>query len=262
MTHIAPEQLIGHPFDRLYEPESVEFYSASRDHMSFEAQLLTGDGGKLPTLFKRSTLRDAAGETTGFLVFLTDMTELKATQAELHRAEGRAVSESDDRLASLADIAPTLLKFAGVSGPGLKGRSLLSEGPLHDRLFFESFVPADNFGWSPPFGLLKDGFKYIHLPHAWKTEQLGLKCCWEEWIRVDYKYIQALAQEAFCDGSRGEIIVTSNGYDCPTSYPGTLERPARQLRRTSAPCIRYWIVNLNRGHSFRCVRLDIIIRHR
>jgi diguanylate cyclase (GGDEF)-like protein/PAS domain S-box-containing protein len=89
MTGLAPEQLIGHPFDRMYAPESVEFYSASRDHMSFEAQLLTADGGKLPTLFKRSTLRDAAGESTGFLVFLTDITELKATQAELHRAEQR-----------------------------------------------------------------------------------------------------------------------------------------------------------------------------
>ena len=42
--------------------ESVEFYSASRDHMSFEAGLLVRDGGKLATLFQRSALRDPAGE--------------------------------------------------------------------------------------------------------------------------------------------------------------------------------------------------------
>ena len=89
MTGFAPEQLTGRPFESLYESESVEFYSASRDHMSFEARLLTRGDGKLPTLFKRSTLRDPAGEIAGYLVFLTDITELKATQAELHRAEQR-----------------------------------------------------------------------------------------------------------------------------------------------------------------------------
>jgi diguanylate cyclase (GGDEF)-like protein/PAS domain S-box-containing protein len=89
MTGDSPEELIGKPFDRLYDVESVEFYSASRDHMSFEAGLLVRDGGKLATLFQRSALRDPAGEVAGYLVFLTDMTELKATQAELHKAEQR-----------------------------------------------------------------------------------------------------------------------------------------------------------------------------
>jgi diguanylate cyclase (GGDEF)-like protein/PAS domain S-box-containing protein len=89
MTGFAPDELIGKPFDTLYDPESLEFYSASRDHMSFEARLLTREAGHVPTLFKRSTLRDPAGEIAGHLVFLTDMTELKATQAELRRAEQR-----------------------------------------------------------------------------------------------------------------------------------------------------------------------------
>jgi diguanylate cyclase (GGDEF)-like protein/PAS domain S-box-containing protein len=89
MTGDSPEELIGKPFDRLYETESVEFYSASRDHMSFEANLFIRGGGTLSTLFKRSTLRDPAGDVAGHLVFLTDMTELKATQAELRKAEQR-----------------------------------------------------------------------------------------------------------------------------------------------------------------------------
>jgi diguanylate cyclase (GGDEF)-like protein/PAS domain S-box-containing protein len=89
MTGYGPDELIGRPFEALYEPESVEFYSASRDHMSFEARLFTRDGARLPVLFKRSTLRDPVGEPAGYLVFLTDMTELKATQAELRRAEQR-----------------------------------------------------------------------------------------------------------------------------------------------------------------------------
>jgi diguanylate cyclase (GGDEF)-like protein/PAS domain S-box-containing protein len=89
MTGRSPVELVGTPFDHLYDLESVEFYSASRDHMSFEASLIVRDGGRLPTLFQRSTLRDPDGEVAGHLVFLTDMTELKATQAELRKAEHR-----------------------------------------------------------------------------------------------------------------------------------------------------------------------------
>jgi diguanylate cyclase (GGDEF)-like protein/PAS domain S-box-containing protein len=89
MTGASPEELVGKPFDHLYETESVEFYSAGRDHMNFEASLLVRGGGKLPVLFKRSTMRDPAGDVAGHLVFLTDMTELKATQAELRRVEQR-----------------------------------------------------------------------------------------------------------------------------------------------------------------------------
>jgi diguanylate cyclase (GGDEF)-like protein/PAS domain S-box-containing protein len=89
MTGHSPEDLVGMPFEPLYDPESVEFYSASRDHMSFEAGLIVRDGGRLPALFQRSTLRDPDGGVAGYLVFLTDMTELKATQAELRKAELR-----------------------------------------------------------------------------------------------------------------------------------------------------------------------------
>jgi diguanylate cyclase (GGDEF)-like protein/PAS domain S-box-containing protein len=89
MTEYGPEELIGKSVERVYEQSGVEFYSASRDHMSFEASLITRSGQHLPTLFKRSTLRDEAGQVIGYLFFLTDLTELKATQDELRRTEQR-----------------------------------------------------------------------------------------------------------------------------------------------------------------------------
>jgi diguanylate cyclase (GGDEF)-like protein/PAS domain S-box-containing protein len=89
MTGYGPEELIGKSADGMYEQGGVEFYSASRDHMSFEATLITRDRRHLPILFKRSTLRDEAGRVIGYLFFLTDLTELKATQSELRRAEQR-----------------------------------------------------------------------------------------------------------------------------------------------------------------------------
>jgi diguanylate cyclase (GGDEF)-like protein/PAS domain S-box-containing protein len=51
--------------------------------------LISKNGRNLPTLFKRSTLRDEAGNPIGYLFFLTDLTELKATQVDLRKAEQR-----------------------------------------------------------------------------------------------------------------------------------------------------------------------------
>ena len=83
----------------------------------------------------------------------------------LVRAEGRSVPGVDDRLASLTDVAATILDFAGIApGKDLAGRSLLSTGTLHERLFFESFVGADEFGWSPPFAVRSGPLKYVQLP--------------------------------------------------------------------------------------------------
>lgn len=89
MTEYGPEELIGKGIEGMYEQGGVEVFSASRDHMSFEANLITKGGHHLPTLFKRSTLRDEGGQVIGYLFFLTDLTELKATQDELRRTEQR-----------------------------------------------------------------------------------------------------------------------------------------------------------------------------
>ncbi len=89
MTGYGPEDLTGRRIDGIYEHDRVEVYSASRDHMSFEAKLITQGGQNLPALFNRSTLRNESGEVGGYMIFLTDLTELKAVQEELRRAEQR-----------------------------------------------------------------------------------------------------------------------------------------------------------------------------
>jgi diguanylate cyclase (GGDEF)-like protein/PAS domain S-box-containing protein len=81
------DDFIGHPVDRFYDKTSVNFYSASPDHFSFEALFRAKDGRGIPMLFSRSTLKDENGKITGFMYFLTDLSDLKATQEELKRAE-------------------------------------------------------------------------------------------------------------------------------------------------------------------------------
>jgi diguanylate cyclase (GGDEF)-like protein/PAS domain S-box-containing protein len=89
MSGFAASELLGRRVDGLYDQGRVEFYSASRDHLSFEADLGARDGRQIPTLFNRSTLRDASGHPVGYMVFLNDLTELKAAQADLQQAERR-----------------------------------------------------------------------------------------------------------------------------------------------------------------------------
>ncbi len=83
------EDFIGQNVDKFYDKTSVDFYSASRDHLSFEASFCTKAGVWIPMLFSRSILRDENGAINGYMYFLSDLTELKATQEELKKAEQR-----------------------------------------------------------------------------------------------------------------------------------------------------------------------------
>jgi len=83
----SSDDFIGHPVDKFYDKNSVEFYSASHDHFSFEALFGAADGREIPMLFSRSTLKDEKDTITGYMYFITDLTDLKATQEELKRAE-------------------------------------------------------------------------------------------------------------------------------------------------------------------------------
>jgi diguanylate cyclase (GGDEF)-like protein/PAS domain S-box-containing protein len=83
------EDFIGHPVDQFYDRTTVDFYSASPDHFSFEALFRARDGRQIPMLFSRSTMKDDSDQPTGFMYFLTDLTELKITQEALKRAERR-----------------------------------------------------------------------------------------------------------------------------------------------------------------------------
>ena len=87
----------------------------------------------------------------------------------LIRLDGNRRGAVEGTPVSTADVAATLLAFAGLPLEGIWGRSLLQAGTPsftapHPALFFESFLPANSFGWTAPFGILQDGWKYIHLP--------------------------------------------------------------------------------------------------
>jgi diguanylate cyclase (GGDEF)-like protein/PAS domain S-box-containing protein len=95
-TNAAVELLLGQPSEALmgrqveefYNKESVYIHFASQAHLSFEALFDTATG-QMPLLFKRSVLSEKEGQPGGYLVFLTDLTELKQAQADLERAEAR-----------------------------------------------------------------------------------------------------------------------------------------------------------------------------
>jgi diguanylate cyclase (GGDEF)-like protein/PAS domain S-box-containing protein len=89
MAGYQREEMVGGRFEQFYDRGQIVFYSASRDHLSFEAGINAKDGRILPALVHRSTLRDGGGEAQGYWFFLTDLTELKAAQEELRRAERR-----------------------------------------------------------------------------------------------------------------------------------------------------------------------------
>lgn len=83
------DDFLGFKIDKFYNKASVNFYSASRDHLSFEALFMAGTGQVIPMLFSRSTVKDVRGRINGYMFFLADLTELKVTQQELKRAELR-----------------------------------------------------------------------------------------------------------------------------------------------------------------------------
>ncbi len=89
MSGYLEEEMVGSCIDRFYDRGQVAFYSASRDHLSFEAGISAKDGRIIPALLHRSTLRDENGEAVGYLFFLSDLTELKAAQGELRKADRR-----------------------------------------------------------------------------------------------------------------------------------------------------------------------------
>ena len=89
MSGYAGDDFIGHPVEKFFNKASVDFYSASPDHMSFEALFRARDGREIPVLFNRSTLKDHTGRTTGYMYFLTDLTDLKDAQEELKKVEQR-----------------------------------------------------------------------------------------------------------------------------------------------------------------------------
>ena len=89
MLGLQRNDIIGKPPESLYDSHSVVFYSADRDHFSFEARFSVEQGGYISLLYNRSTLRTEQGVIKGYVAFLSDLTELKVVQERLGRAEER-----------------------------------------------------------------------------------------------------------------------------------------------------------------------------
>jgi diguanylate cyclase (GGDEF)-like protein/PAS domain S-box-containing protein len=89
LTGMSGEHLMHTPVANLYDKHSVYVHFANSNHLNFEAVFHNPAGKKIPLLFKRSILRDEAGQPNGYLVFLTELTDLKQAQEDLKIAESR-----------------------------------------------------------------------------------------------------------------------------------------------------------------------------
>lgn len=83
------ESLIGCYFNSLYDKRTVEIYFASPDHISLAAEFKTKNGVVLPLLINRSVMYNKANEQIGYVVFLTNMSELRNARKEIEKAEQR-----------------------------------------------------------------------------------------------------------------------------------------------------------------------------
>jgi len=127
MSGYRREDFIGQRVDQFYDKMTVDFYSASRNHLSFEAQFHSEAGQGIPMLFSRSILRDDDGRITGYMYFLTDLTELVAARNELKRAEQRYRSMYQNALqgmfqsslsGKLIRVNPSYARILGYDSPG------------------------------------------------------------------------------------------------------------------------------------------------
>ncbi|MBL8765734.1 MAG: sulfatase-like hydrolase/transferase [Planctomycetes bacterium] len=72
----------------------------------------------------------------------------------------------DDRLASLADVAPTLTRLCGVDAiAAVDGLDLFGE-PRHAAVYAETHVPRESHGFAPLFAHVESRWKYIDAPEA------------------------------------------------------------------------------------------------
>ncbi|GAB6052084.1 hypothetical protein JCM17960_09040 [Magnetospira thiophila] len=96
------------------------------DHRTYEVTLTRKDGAQLPTMFNATTLRDAANNPVAAFAFVTDLTLIKATEAELREiketlerriADRTAwLQKSEERFRNLYELAPLPYQSLDESG--------------------------------------------------------------------------------------------------------------------------------------------------
>ena len=136
MSGYGREDFIGVKIEKFYDQASVSFYSASRDHLSFEARFRSKTGQEIPMLFSRSIIRDDTGSTSGYMYFLADLTELKIIQQELKKAEQRYRNLANHD--NLTGLYNTRYLYKALD-------ELVRESKRKSRLFSLVFMDMDNF---------------------------------------------------------------------------------------------------------------------
>ncbi len=89
MLGFDASQLLGKRLESFYDKSTVEFFSASKNHLSFEAEIQTRDKKRTPMLFNRTTLQNDSGQIDGYMSFLIDLSELKFAKDQKKLAEQR-----------------------------------------------------------------------------------------------------------------------------------------------------------------------------
>lgn len=89
LTGYKKDELLGKALSDIYDATKIFVHFASRDHLNFEANINGKDGIQHPMLFKRSIIREQDGSESGYLVFLTELRELKEAQQQLREADQR-----------------------------------------------------------------------------------------------------------------------------------------------------------------------------
>ena len=208
------KDFIGRRIDTFYDKASVVFLSASPDHLSFEANLRASSGHIIPLLFNRSVIRDDNGQVTGFMYFLTDLTELKTTQEELKRAEQRYRSMYQNALQGMFQSRmsgriiranPAFARILGYDSP----QEVLTIEEGANRFYFN---PEDR----------ADMIREVRKKGAVKNYELKLK-------RKDGKPVWILANIRLTDTDHGPPIL--EGMLIDNTRKKALEKELRQDRK-------------------------------
>lgn len=208
------DDFIGHPVDNFYDKNSVDFYSASPLHFSFEALFRASDGREIPMLFSRSTLKDEKDKITGFMYFLTDLTELKATQEELKKAEQRYRSMYQNAVQGMFQI-----KLSG---------EIIRVNPSYARILgYDSVdeILSVKEGANKFYFNLEDRAKMIRTVQKKGNvlnHELQLK-------RKDGKPVWILANIRYIENDKGDAIL--EGIMVDNTKKKTLEKELRRDRR-------------------------------
>lgn len=149
LTGSSRHELLKMHLDDISEKKDLFVHFASSNHLSYEAKLKRADGTLCPVLFKRSVIRSREGKPTGYLVFLTELTELKKAQLEVEKAKQRYKNiyknasqgmYQCDMQGTLLSVNPAFATIFGFSSP----RKLLS-ATRHITSFYKNLSDRQLF---------------------------------------------------------------------------------------------------------------------